>query len=139
MRYVVILAVAVALIGTGEARADASVSASESAAPAAARQPCGCREWAVWYTSRRSVRRAAAQSMKAKGVSLRTRRKVRRGIYDWARGGYDEGRLCSGKYRGRICRKIKNCLIAAGSTYWITVRGGSDPKAAAEFAAVACA
>ncbi len=87
MRYVVILALAVALIGTAEARADAPVSASEPAAPAAARQPCGCREWAVWYTTRRSVRRAADQSMKARGVSLRVRRKVRRGIYDWARGG----------------------------------------------------
>jgi hypothetical protein len=110
-----------------------------SATPAhASWTACPCsRTFAHQFTLRPNARRTFNQVGAANWLSATTRRRIRRGVYDYDKNGYVRDGWCSN--HPKLCNMLKACLLAAGAVFaHDKVDGRSNAYATAD-AAAACA
>jgi hypothetical protein len=82
-------------------------------------KPWRCRMWAKLYTHspvlHRTFNRAWRRALHPPYVGrARAKRKVQKGIYDWAVGGYINKSWCD--RNKKVCRALKACLLAVAFT-----------------------
>lgn len=97
---------------------------------------CVCRTWAQQF-----IKRPAAQAAFDQGlfwvVSDAKKKKIRKGIYDYAKTGDLDDSWC--KRNRRICKAVIACLIGGGGAYGAARVAGASVKASTVSGAVTCA
>lgn len=107
------------------------------AAPVAASADCGCQKYAKQFKRRPYPQYIFKATMADHYVGVRATRRVKEGIYDYARQGYTSEGWC--KRFPKHCNALKACLLAGGSVYIKERSEGKSREKATEDAAYSCA
>jgi hypothetical protein len=98
---------------------------------------CGCDRWTQGIYNQRELDLRLEIEMVTNGIAEKNRKKIRSGIYDWARNGYVSKSICD-KIGQTWCRKARACIRAGGLAFIAARATGASWRNSMILGIVAC-
>jgi hypothetical protein len=108
-----------------------------AAAVQVAEGSCGCDRWTKGIYNQRELDLRLEIEMVTNGIAERNRKKIRSGIYDWARNGYVSKSICD-QIGQTWCRKARACIRAGGLAFVAARATGASWRNSMILGIVAC-